>query len=289
MEDQKLFRIGEVARMFRISAGTLRHYEQEGLLEPEYIDAKTGYRYYGVRQFEVLNTIRYLRVLDISLPEIADFLRDRDIQVIEATLEKQQQLIEQKMQELTRISKKLDHRLKQIKDAVHSDLEQIKRSVIPESRIVWMRDRLRPDSYLDLEYSIRRLEEGQKEGLVFLGKVGLGISKECLLQGRYDDYGLIFLQLDDEDFYEGKVEKFPEMSCVTIRFKGSHTEAGRYYRRLMEYIQSHNLQVDGFSREITLIDYGITSDTEKFVTEISIPVRKCRDGEEKYNDTGSDI
>ena len=28
----------------------------------------------------------------------------------------------------------------------------------------------------------------------------------------------------------------------------------------------------GFSREITMIDYGITSDREKFVTEISIPV-----------------
>ena len=34
------------------------------------------------------------------------------------------------------------------------------------------------------------------------------------------------------------------------------------------------MQIIGFSREITLIDYGITNDTEKFVTEICIPV-KC--------------
>ena len=32
------------------------------------------------------------------------------------------------------------------------------------------------------------------------------------------------------------------------------------------------MQISGFSREITLIDYGVTNDTEKFVTEVCIPV-----------------
>lgn len=31
------------------------------------------------------------------------------------------------------------------------------------------------------------------------------------------------------------------------------------------------MQISGFSREITLIDYDVTNDTEKFVTEICIP------------------
>ena len=46
-------------------------------------------------------------------------------------------------------------------------------------------------------------------------------------------------------------------------------------RRLMDYIRANHLQPDGFSREITLIDYGLTNDTEKFVTEITIPVREA--------------
>ena len=65
--DKKLFQIGDVAKMFRISVGSLRHYEQAGLLKPEYIDENSGYRYYSTRQFEVLNTIRYLRLLDMPL------------------------------------------------------------------------------------------------------------------------------------------------------------------------------------------------------------------------------
>ena len=46
-------------------------------------------------------------------------------------------------------------------------------------------------------------------------------------------------------------------------------------RRLMDYIRANHLQPDGFSREITLIDYGLTNDTEKFVTESTIPVREA--------------
>lgn len=53
MENKKLFQIGDVAKMFHISVGSLRHYEQAGLLKPEYTDPETGYRYYSARQFEV--------------------------------------------------------------------------------------------------------------------------------------------------------------------------------------------------------------------------------------------
>ena len=96
MQDKKLLQIGEVAKIFHVSMGTLRHYEQEGLLEPEYVDEKTGYRYYGVRHLEVLNTIRYLRVLDLPLSEIAEFLHDRDTQVMEEKLVRQKEIIEKK-------------------------------------------------------------------------------------------------------------------------------------------------------------------------------------------------
>lgn len=57
-----------------------------------------------------------------------------------------------------------------------------------------------------------------------------------------------------------------------MRFCGSHKEAGERYQKLMEYIDKHKMEVTGFSKEITMIDYGITDNTDKFVTEIRIPV-----------------
>lgn len=272
MEDKKLFLIGEVAKMFHISMGTLRHYEQAGLLTPEYTDPDTRYRYYGTRQFELLNTIRYLRVLDFPLAQIKTFLDNRDTDVIEEKLVHQKEVIARKQKELELISRKIDHRLEQLRDAMNSRLDVIQTVEIPESRVVWLRDSLHPKTYLDLENSIRKLVENQKESLVFMGKIGIGISKEQLSQKSFQDYDRIFLLLDQEDRYDGETETFPRQTRVTIRFCGSHREAPAYYQKLLAYIEEKKLCITGFSRETTLIDYGITNNTDKFVTEIQIPV-----------------
>ena len=44
------------------------------------------------------------------------------------------------------------------------------------------------------------------------------------------------------------------------------------YRKILTYIRAEHLTITGFSQEITMIDDGITSNPEKFVTEIRIPV-----------------
>ena len=168
MEDNKLFQIGDVAKMFHISVGSLRHYEKAGLLKPEYTDSETGYRYYSIRQFEVLNTIRYLRVLDMPLNEIGEFLKNRDIDIIEEKLLRQKEMVAAKLQELETIERKIDHRLQHLRDARNAELNVIHLKKIPPYRIVWLKDSLRPKSYLDLEYAIRRLEENQPQSLVFL-------------------------------------------------------------------------------------------------------------------------
>ena len=76
--------------------------------------------------------------------------------------------------------------------------------------------------------------------------------------------------LDEEDNYNGEVQQLPQALCVRIRFRGSHAQAPE---KLTAYIAAHQMEVAGFSREITMIDYGLTNDLQKFITEISIPVR----------------
>lgn len=258
--------------LFHLSVGSLRHYEKIGLLQPEYIDTETGYRYYSTRQFECLNTIRYFRVLDIPLPKVADFLKNRDINKIREMLEQQKETVISRQRELQVIERKINNRLQQLEDALSSELNTIKIIQTEECRISWIRGSLSINSYLDLETSIRQLEKQQKNAVVFLGKVGVGIAKERLLNKQYDRYDMVFLILDKEDYYEGMVDELPKETCVSIRFCGSHKEAPLYYRKLDDFISDHKLKITGFSREITMIDYGITKDTSQFVTEIQVPI-----------------
>ncbi len=272
MEKSGLFQIGDVANMFHISVGTLRHYEKSGLLQPEYTDNKTGYRYYSTRQFECLNTIRYLRVLDMPLEQIADFINNRDVERMQIMLRQQKETVISKQKELEIIERKIENRLRQIEDALSSQLDTICIRQFESRRIAWIENTLSINSYLDLETSIRQLEQHQQNTVVFLGKVGVGIAREKLLNGEYNKYDKVFLLLDKEDAYSGPVEEIPEETCVTLRFCGGHKEAFVYYERLMDFITEQNFRISGFSKEITMIDYGITDDTKKFVTEIQIPI-----------------
>jgi len=274
MADAELFQIGEVAKMYHLSVGTLRHYEQAGLLKPEYTDPDTGYRYYSVRQFERLTNIRYLRALGLPLDEIAEYLQNRSVEGIEAKLEAQKALIRQKKRELDLMERKIDNRLTQLRDAQTAELETIRLVETPACRMVGIRETLRYNSYLWLEHSIREIERDQKAPLSYMGKVGVGVSRESLEAGVFAPYELVFLILDPEDRYEGEVREQPAETCAVIRFCGSHAEAPRYYEKLREYIRENHLTIAGFSREITLIDNGLTGDPAQFVTEIRIPVSK---------------
>ena len=273
MSVEKLFRIGDVARMFHLSMSSLRHYENAGLLTPEKVDPETGYRYYGLRQFEVLNTIRYLRALDMPLADISDFLQKRELDKIEEKLRQQKETVARKQRELARIERKIDNRLERLRDARASELDVIRLRTAPACRIVWMRRSLQIHGFLDMEAPIRELEAGQAETSLFLGKVGVSISPAALKAGRFDRYEGVFLTLDAEDNFQGETLSLPETLCAAVRFRGSHTEAPEQYARLMAYIGTHSLSVCGFSREITLIDYGVTDDPNQFVTEISVPVQ----------------
>lgn len=221
----------------------------------------------------MLNTIRYLRALDMPLGQIRAFLRNRDVGRIEQLLREQKAAVVRKQAELQRVERKIDNRLRQLHDAQTAELGAIHLVRSPACRVVRMSGALELHSFLDMEPSIRMLERSQAEAVVFLGKVGVGLSAERLLAGQFAPYDRAFLVLDDEDAFDGDVTVLPETTCAAVCFRGSHPEAPAQYARLMDYLRAHALAPADFSREITMIDYGLTNDPGKFVTEIRIPVR----------------
>lgn len=166
-----LFRIGEVAKLFHLSISSLRHYEAIGLVQPEYTDEMTGYRYYSVRQFEALNTIRYLRALDVGLKDIRGFLQHKDLGCMEELLEAQQRTVRQKLAELARIERKIGNRLVQLRRAQSAPLDEVRLEQCPAQRMIFLRADLQQPRSQDLEAPIRQLEAEQQEG-------GAGLPRE---------------------------------------------------------------------------------------------------------------
>jgi len=241
MQSKKdLYQIGEVARLFHLSISLLRHYDKTGLVTPEYTDPDTGYRYYSIRQFECLNTIRYLRALDMPLEEIGDFLHNRDTGRIQGAL-----------------------------SAHPGEIFLEKKAPL---KLACMKKQLNPENYLDLEYSIREMEQGNSPASIFLGKVGVGLFYESLKAHRFKPYDFIFIILEEDDPIKGQVIHIPEITWAVIRFHGSHEQAPGFYEKLLTYFKDEGLAPKSFALEMTLIDYGLTHDQSQFITEIQIPL-----------------
>ncbi len=65
-----MFKIGDFSRLTCVSVKTLRHYSENGLLLPAYIDSASGYRYYTADQLPRLNRILALKELGFSLDQV---------------------------------------------------------------------------------------------------------------------------------------------------------------------------------------------------------------------------
>ncbi len=114
MKERTTLKIGEFARVARVSVATLRHYDQCGLLKPNELDPDTSYRYYSLDQLARLNRILALKELGFPLEQIAHLLEENlSLEQLRGmfTLKQAQtqQLIDAEQARLTRIAARLSY------------------------------------------------------------------------------------------------------------------------------------------------------------------------------------
>ncbi len=77
-----MYKIGDFSKKTNVPIKTLRYYDEIDLFKPLFIDECTGYRYYQDVQIKVINKIKMLKDLNLSLKEIHDYLESEDINIL---------------------------------------------------------------------------------------------------------------------------------------------------------------------------------------------------------------
>ena len=137
-----LFTIGEMHKLFAVPVRTLRFYDEIGLLRPERVDPRTGYRYYSAGQFERLNTIKYLRALGVSLERIRGFFENRDTDVVELLLQEQLADTRRRLDELQRIERRIGRRLDDLRRARTAKTGVVLQKARPARAIAFLRQEI---------------------------------------------------------------------------------------------------------------------------------------------------
>ncbi|WP_371380205.1 MerR family transcriptional regulator [Sporomusa aerivorans] len=94
--------IGEVAKLFDVSTDTLRYYEKSGILSAQK-NSENGYRYYSYDEVVVLMDILFFRNMELSVKDIKKIITEMDIGDIKNVLYQNQRIVENRIQELTKL------------------------------------------------------------------------------------------------------------------------------------------------------------------------------------------
>ena len=277
-----MLKISDFAQLSRISPKTLRLYDRLGLLKPAKIDCQNNYRYYSASQLPRLNRILVFKELGFSLEQIG-YLLNEDIPISEVRgmLRLKQLEIEQRLSEEALRLKRVKIRLQELEqEKSMSNYDVIIKPV--ESQLFAATLGIIPN-FEDCVSTIEKLFD-RVYGYVFgrgIKEVGSGINIYHETKLRDKDIPIevvvpIPQTISNNDpcansiwIYElPGVEK---MACVVHH--GSFDSLGEAYCTLLSWIEKHQYQIAGSTREVYL-QYERDGDPNQYVTEVQIPIEK---------------
>lgn len=173
---EKLFSIKQTAEIAGTTAETLRHYDRIGLVKPCKTDEWTGYRYYSEQEIVRLNTVRALRLMDLTLTEIRDILSYTDFGKIVAALGRAEKNADRKIAELIQARDKI-RRARAFYQSKSDNTESGTAVRTLPRRVILVSDTLtEPSVYTLWDYHrhfYKQLPDGVKDAFAFEDTAGL--------------------------------------------------------------------------------------------------------------------
>lgn len=272
-----MIKIGDFARLSRVSVVTLRHYDEKGLLKPVSIDNFTGYRYYSVTQLPRLNRILALKDLGFSLEQIETVLHgDLTLEQLRGMLKMKQAEVEQQLAvEQERLSR-IAARLRQIEmENMMTDYDVVLKTIpatLIASRRVTIPTNDQVPQYLGEAYG-EVWGFIKEKGLKDLGpNMALWYQGAEILEGEEAEAGVpVDRSLPGTD--RVKVYELPPVQVAAAVHQGEFENFTQLHGALLTWIEANGYRIVGPYREVYIKhDPNNMSDS---ATEVQYPVEKA--------------
>ncbi|MFC1478461.1 MerR family transcriptional regulator [Candidatus Margulisiibacteriota bacterium] len=260
-----MFTIGEFSKITKLTAKTLRYYDEIGLLSPGRQE-DNEYRVYSAQDIEKAGIISKLKELGFSLKHIQEIVKNySDDEDIEEYLLHQ---IEKLNNEISGNIK----RIKKIKQIIRKDKtmktnetqSEVQTKDIPDMLIAAIRYK---GAYSDSGKLYGQL--GKACGMNICGPAGMLVHDECF-QEEADFEAFMPLKKAMGPAGPIEVKTLKGGKAISIIHNGPYETLGDSYKKIIEYINENSLKTKLPSREIFLKGPGIIfrGNPNKFVTEI---------------------
>ena len=269
MAEIGLFSVSEFAKFSRTTRDTLLHYDKIGLLSPM-SRGSNNYRYYSSRQLGLVNVIRTLQQLGMSLEEIKDLKNHRTPILTEDLFARQIEKIDNKIEDWIRARKLLLTLRKSIRSVSNIDESAIIIQYMQSEAIVLGDQNIygfERNDYDALHHFYLAVSEKYPE-LDLNYSVWAVFSEERIKRGdwRWPDRYYFYNP-------EGR-DRRPAALYAIGYARGGYGQNDKLYRRLIEYIDNNGFEICGDAyEEYPLNEVCITED-ENYLIRVMLTVRE---------------
>lgn len=271
MEQRMYLTTGELAKLMGITKETLFHYDEIGLFHPAVV-MPNGYRYYQVRQMELLDAILLLKELGMPLKEIRELLGKRSPEKMLEVFSERERKIQEEMIKLKNMKRWITHRKNRIKTGLEISTDEIRIQKFPERYYLYssVESGNEEESYKKTNELITKFLE-TSPGFKSDYEVAYIQHGKDVEHGIYDQYDNTVVLLENRP-QKLACRMFPEGDYLTAYHRGDWRTIGTAYQRMLTYIREQKLQVDSEYMERYLIDILAVDDMDSYVTEITVRV-----------------
>jgi DNA-binding transcriptional MerR regulator len=277
-----MIRIGDFARLARISVRALRHYEAKGLLAPAHVDDRSRYRYYDLQQLAVLERLLLLKDLGLPLGAIRSLLSVSP-QEFRLAIERHRSLLQRQLEEQRAMLARVDA----LDEWLNKEGEKVSGAVVrtksyPSLRALCARAAVAPGSdaitqlFEETELRARRVRADQAPLLLLHGapqtarsldvEVCIPVTDACRLRH--------VREIEEEPF------------AASITYRGPYTNISDVYRRMRSWLSRqkfalakrpmreiyHRFGADQIGYRLPA--HRVATSPQGYVTELAIPISR---------------
>lgn len=292
---KKKYCIGEVAKATAIPVKTLRYYDEIGLVNPEYRDKDSNYRYYSKQQMVNLFIIRQLKTLGFSLKDIKDIFSDSQLSKLEQKvtarlleIEDEIKLLQQKRDAglilRDRLTKGNDI-LAQLKEdfAASEEAEDAIRTEYIEKNYLFYSRSIMP-KYENAEVSLDRwidiTDNCRSHNLKVNSPIIVTYYNEVLDQYLMKDCDVEFGVLVEDIHSEGEAKRlesvrpFGGFQAATSIHVGNYRTIMARHVQMIQWIHQHDYEIAGPVSEEFIVSPIDIDNEDEHITKIIIPIEK---------------
>lgn len=253
----------------------LRHYNEIGLLIPEYVDQFTGYRYYSENQLPIANKIQALKNMGLSLSLIKEVLtKYTDNGELKECLKLHAAEQREKIADMQRQLNLIETTIQNLEHTAPIPLYSVALKKFPAYNVISVREIIEtPDKEAILWEKLAQERKSQK----------IQFSNPLLNIAKFHNRGFVERNLDVEiqqtvigRYKDTEIMKFKtveEITAATLTFKGKYTLLPEVNEEVIRWITDNHYQLSGTHFNI----YHISPETEKsadnMITEVCFPVK----------------